>query len=102
VPYIYHTACQFRKLVHIIWKLLAFHVRYSKEFWLRLHFYMWIIIFCEMYIKRNMCLLEKQKYEVTEAVSNTEYMKDTTDYWSYNKSVSELQKHDDGSNTLTK
>jgi len=49
-----------------------------------------------------MCLLEKQKYEVTEAVSNTEYMKDTTDYWSYNKSVSELQKHDDGSNTLTK
>jgi len=27
-----------------------------------------------------MCLLEKQKYEVTEAASNTEYMKDTTDY----------------------
>jgi hypothetical protein len=33
-----------------------------------------------MYIKRNMCLLEKQKYEVTEAVSNTGYMKETTDY----------------------
>jgi len=102
VPYTYHTACQFRKLVHIIWKLLAFHVHYSKEFWLRLHFYMWITIFCETYIKRNMCLLEKQKYEVTEAASNTEYMKDTTDYWSCNKSAPEPQKQDDGSNTLSK
>lgn len=79
VPYTYHTACQFWKLLHVIWKLLAFHVHYSKEFWLRLHFYMWIIIFCETYIKRNMCVLDKQEYEVTEAVSNTKYMKDTTD-----------------------
>lgn len=79
VPYTYHTVCQFTKLLYIIWKLLAIHVHYSKEFWLRLHFYMRIIIFCETYIKRNMCLLDKQEYEITEAVSNTKYMKDTTD-----------------------
>jgi hypothetical protein len=33
-----------------------------------------------MYIKRNMCHLEKQKYEVKEALTNTEYMINTTDY----------------------
>jgi hypothetical protein len=29
---------------------------------------------------KNICLLEKQKYEVNEAALNTEHMKDMTDY----------------------
>jgi hypothetical protein len=58
-------------MVHIT----AIHVHYSNKFWLRLLFYKLIKILCGTYTKRNICLLEKQTYEVNKAVSNTEYMK---------------------------